>query len=95
MFALYLKLHHSSFLSDKNCIFQTSLCCCTYVHPHWLKKKRASRSCISNSKFPAIKMRVFFPVYTVSMMYSLVEKEVGANVCDYIKMTSVNINASL
>ena len=40
MFALYLKLHHSSFLSDKICIFQTSICCRTYVHSHWLRKKK-------------------------------------------------------
>ena len=31
---------------------------------------------------------------TVSMMYSLVEKKVGANVREYIKMTNVNINLS-
>ena len=36
-----------------------------------------------------------FLSYTVSMMYSLVEKKVGANVLEYIKMTNVNINASL
>ena len=90
MFALHLKLHHSSFLSDKICIFQTPLCCCTYVHSHWLQKKRTSTSCISKSKFPVIKMRVFFLVYTESLMHSLVEKEAGITVCEYLKMTNVN-----
>ena len=38
-FVPYLKLYKSSYFSYKIGIFQTLLCCLTYVHSQWLKKK--------------------------------------------------------
>ena len=73
MFALHLKLHHSSFLSDKICIFQTPLCCRTYVHSHWLQKKNVLQQAVSKkSKFPVIKCVFFF-----SRVYCIFDVHLG------------------
>ena len=38
LFAPYLYLYSSSVFHSKIGIFQTLLCCLTYVHSHWLKE---------------------------------------------------------